>query len=248
MDQARKGTAMSQRNPMNDRYTTDERRGQTRKSAAAAKPKTKAASSVHIQSTQKTKQQKKAEQKSKRAQQSELDRKYYNPPTQEYKRLRRIWWILLGSAIAAVALSWGFRMWFPDNETLYMITLGAAYLLIIAAFYVDFSKIRKVRRKYQEQMAATKSKEMRAAEKQKKAAEREAKNAPPPPAPEPKGFSKALGSLRKKAEPALAEKSVHEAVELKDAKDVAAAEKAQPADAVDAKADEPATGTNTEGK
>ena len=33
---------MSQRNPMNDRYQTDEHRGQTRKSAAAMKPKSKA--------------------------------------------------------------------------------------------------------------------------------------------------------------------------------------------------------------
>ena len=39
---------MSQRNPMNDRYQTDEHRGQTRKSAASAKPKTKAASSVRM--------------------------------------------------------------------------------------------------------------------------------------------------------------------------------------------------------
>ena len=50
---------MSQRNPMNDRYQTDEHRGQTRKSAATMKPKTKAASSVRIQPTVKTKQQKK---------------------------------------------------------------------------------------------------------------------------------------------------------------------------------------------
>ena len=54
---------MSQRNPMNDRYTTDDRKGQTRKSAATMKPKSKAASTVHVQSTTKTKQQKKAEQK-----------------------------------------------------------------------------------------------------------------------------------------------------------------------------------------
>ena len=51
---------MSQRNPMNDRYTTDEHQGKTRKSAAAMKPKTKAAASVRVQPTVKTKQQKKA--------------------------------------------------------------------------------------------------------------------------------------------------------------------------------------------
>ena len=39
---------MSQRNPMNDRYQTDEHRGQTRKSAATMKPKTKGASLVSL--------------------------------------------------------------------------------------------------------------------------------------------------------------------------------------------------------
>lgn len=37
---------MSQRNPMNERYTTDQKHGSTRKSAASAKPVSKAASSV----------------------------------------------------------------------------------------------------------------------------------------------------------------------------------------------------------
>ena len=67
---------MSQRNPMNDRYQTDEHRGQTRKSAASAKPKTKAASSVRMQPTVKTKQQKKAEKRVQRAKQAEIDRQY----------------------------------------------------------------------------------------------------------------------------------------------------------------------------
>jgi hypothetical protein len=39
---------MAQRNPMNDRYQGDGPGGQTRKSAARAKPVTQAASSVHI--------------------------------------------------------------------------------------------------------------------------------------------------------------------------------------------------------
>ena len=73
---------MSQRNPMNDRYQTDEHRGQTRKSAATMKPKTKAASSVRIQPTVKTKQQKKADKKAARAKQTEIDRQYYNPTEQ----------------------------------------------------------------------------------------------------------------------------------------------------------------------
>ena len=164
---------MSQRNPMNDRYQTDEHRGQTRKSAAAMKPKSKAAASVRVQPKEKTKQQKKAEKKVARQKQSDLDRKYYNPPTPQYKRLRKIWWALLIGAIAATALSWIGRSWFPDAVSYVM--LGAAYVCIIGALYVDFSKIRKVRRAYQEEMMSKKTKEMRAAEKQQKAAQRAAK-------------------------------------------------------------------------
>ena len=111
------------------------------------KPKTKAAASVHVQSTVKTKQQKKAEQKAQRAKQAELDRKYYNPPTAEYKRLRKIWWGCLIGAILCTVLSWVGRSWQP--EFISYVALGLAYVLIIAAFYIDFSKIRKVRRAYQ---------------------------------------------------------------------------------------------------
>ncbi len=39
---------MSQRNPMNERYTSDQKRGATRKSAASAKPVSKAAPPVRI--------------------------------------------------------------------------------------------------------------------------------------------------------------------------------------------------------
>ena len=149
---------MSQRNPMNDRYQTDEHRGQTRKSAATMKPKTKAASSVRIQPTVKT---------------TEIDRQYYNPPTPEYKRLRKIWWGLLIGAIVMTAMSWFGRTFLPEVGT--YVVLGLAYVCIIGALYVDFSKIRKVRRAYQEEMMSKKTKEMRAAEKQQKAAQRAAK-------------------------------------------------------------------------
>lgn len=164
---------MTQRNPMNDRYQSEDHRGQTRKSAASAKPKTKAAASVRVKPVEKTKQQKKAEKKVARQKQSELDRKYYNPPTPQYKRLRKIWWGLLIGAVAMTAFSWFARSWFPEGVT--YVTLGLAYACIIGALYVDFSKIRKVRRAYQEEMESAKSKEQRALEKKQKAAEREMK-------------------------------------------------------------------------
>ena len=161
---------MSQRNPMNDRYQTDEHQGQTRKSAASMKPKSKAASSVRVQPTVKTKQQKKADKKAARTKQTEIDRQYYNPPTAEYKRLRKIWWGLLIGAIVMTALSWVGRSFLPEAAT--YVVLGLAYVCIIGALYVDFSKIRKVRRAYQEEMEGRKSKEQRALEKQQKAAQK----------------------------------------------------------------------------
>lgn len=158
---------MTQRNPMNDRYTADGRKGQTRKSAASARPKSKAASSVRVQSTVKTKAEIKAEQKAARAKQQELDRKYYNPPTARFKKLTRLWWALLASAIIFTVLSWVLRPYIGEIPC--FVVLGLAYAAIIAAFYVDLGLRRKERRRYQEQMEAHKSKEARAAEKAQKA-------------------------------------------------------------------------------
>lgn len=200
---------MTQRNPLNERYQSDQPKGQTRKSAASAKPKAKAAASVHIQTTTKSKAQLKAEKKQRRARQAELDRKYYNPPTPEYKRLRRLWWILLVGAIVATAGSWILQGAGASGTPVSYVLLGLAYALIIAALYVEFGKIRKVRRKYQEEMEGRKSKEVRAAEKKAKAeALAQAKAGAEAPAEEPKKqsvFSKLFGGKSKAASDANAE-------------------------------------------
>lgn len=147
---------MSQRNPMNERYQTDKHQGVTRKSAASAKPKAKAASTVTYSSPKKTPKERKAEQKAiRRAEaehQREIDRKYYNPDTERYKKLKRIWWISLIGAIVCVAASWLLRGVQP--EWLAFACLICAYVLIIFAFYIDFSKIRKERKEYQTRMIA----------------------------------------------------------------------------------------------
>ena len=92
---------------MNDRYQTDGPKGQTKKSASSLKPKSKAASSVYVKSTQKTPQEKKAAQKAARQKQAELDRKYYNPPTAQYKKYKRIWGGMLGGAIVCTLVAMG---------------------------------------------------------------------------------------------------------------------------------------------
>lgn len=147
---------MSQRNPMNDRYQGDAHRGSTRRSAASAKPKAKAAASVTYTSPKKSPRERKAELKKARkeesAKQRELDKKYYTPDTDRYKKLRRIWWGLLACAVLSTIGSWLLREVGP--AWLSLGCLIGAYAFIIAAFYIDFSKIRKERKAYQTRMLA----------------------------------------------------------------------------------------------
>lgn len=166
---------MSQRNPMNDRYQTDEHKGQTRRSAASAKPKTKAASSVRVEPTTKTPQQKKAAKKAEQRKQQTQSVQYQNPPTAEFKKWRKIWWGLLIGAIVMVILSFAARMLFPEMEAVTLVLLGLGYVGIIGALLTDFLKIRKLRRAYQQEMQGKISKEQRALEKQEHAAKIQAK-------------------------------------------------------------------------
>ncbi len=186
---------MSTRNPMNERYTSEEKRGVTRKSAASAKPKTKAAATVYIQPTEKTPQEKKAIRREERRKEAARQQKYYRPDTPRYRRLRRLWWGILALAIATMILSWTTRGAVSDVASYVMI--GVSYLLIIAAFVLEFTKVRKERQRYADEMAhkAAKSKEARAAAKRARAEERsrKAKAADKPPvaqkaAQQKKGF------------------------------------------------------------
>ena len=163
---------MSQRNPMNQRYNSEKPVGTTRKSAASAKPKTRAAASVTTKTSKKTPKEKKAEQKAARREaqerQREIDRKYYKPDTQRYRDLRRLWWGLLIGAVLCVVASFLLRQIEPD--WIAMVVLFLAYAFIILAFYVDFSKIRKERQAYQDRMVAL---ELEEAQKQKQEARRQ---------------------------------------------------------------------------
>lgn len=189
---------MTQRNPMNDRYQTKDHQGQTRKSAASAKPKSKAAASVTMEKKKGAKGAKgsaSAGQKGKgaatdkdaaraeRARKRELRAKYYNPDTPEYHRWRAIWIGCLVGSFSFLALGWFGTSFMPTVAT--YISLGVAYALIFGAIYVDMAKLRKIRNAYAAEMEGKgKSKEERKAEKQAKAAERAAggKGAPASPA------------------------------------------------------------------
>lgn len=196
---------MTTRNPMNERYTSDEvRKGKTRKSAASAKPATKAAASVYIEPAKKQPQKKGFFQKLAGGGQNEAGKKqvepqgttradYFNPPTQEYKRLRRIWWALLVVAIAFTALSFVLNS-MDLQGPLPIVVLVIAYGSIIAALYLDFVKIRKVRQKYADEMDHAKTK---AAKRERK--EREAQLAAERAEQERAAAEKAAKKAEKKA-------------------------------------------------
>ena len=139
---------MSQRNFMNERYNDENRTGKTRRSASSAKPK---------------------------AERAAMEKNDYMQSrfeeTEGYKRLRRIWWVLLVGAILCTALSFVFQR----NEGLQQFSLPvmiAAYVLIVGAFYIDLGKIRKERKLYNAALVSNKSKEARREQKRLKAEKR----------------------------------------------------------------------------
>lgn len=145
---------MTQRNPMNERYTSDEHKGTTKKSAASAKPKSNAAGTVTIKSQKKTPQEKKAQRKQAEAKAREEERrlaaKYSKPDTPEYKKWKNIWWGALVAAVVFVIISYILRN--VEPVWISFAILGLAYVAIIFAFWVDMARIKKILRAYQSEM------------------------------------------------------------------------------------------------
>jgi hypothetical protein len=183
---------------MNQRYQGDGPGGQTRKSAARAKPVAQAASTVHVKkkpqtdsekraarkAAEKEEQRKAAERARRRAEREKAEaalaegtqdgkpqeatkpKGFFGklfapapnmPSTAEYKKWRRVYWILIGIGIVAVAFSFMVQMYAPTNQTLMMIILGCAYAPIIGAFIVDFRKVKPLLRDHQRTGTGNKS-------------------------------------------------------------------------------------------
>lgn len=164
---------MSQRNFMNDRYNEENKKGSTRKSSASAKPKAQRAATVR-EPAPKTKKQKKEEARQRERAAAEkagyMESRFETTDT--YKRLRRIWWVLLVAAILCTVLSFALSKNESFNQ-LAMVAMVLAYVLIIAAFYIDLGKIRKERKIYAASVANNKSKEARREQKRMRAEKRE---------------------------------------------------------------------------
>lgn len=166
---------MTQRSPLNERYTTsDEKRtGKTRKSSASAKPKAQRAATVRdpAPKSKKQKREEARERERKAFEKANAGRVAFES-TDGYKRLRRYWWIALGGAIACTALSFILQRDSSLNAVS-MVSMILAYVLIIVAFWIDLGKIRKERKIYNATLATNKSKEARKEQKKLRAEQRE---------------------------------------------------------------------------
>jgi len=153
---------MARRSATNERYQKyTGPAGKTRKSAAQAKPKRATGSPGKPSKSNKS-------SKSSAAREPLI----INPPTAEYRRWRKIWWILLIAALVLTGGSWLIRVYVPGMEALAGIALGLGYGSIFAALYIDWTKLRRLRQEWMangrptaEKAAAQKAKAEKAAAK-----------------------------------------------------------------------------------
>lgn len=146
---------MATRNPMNQRYAGDGPSGQTRKSAASAKPKRKAADTVYISSDKSKPASKlsKEEQRVEREKARIESNAIYSAATiimnndPGYKRYKKVWWVLLIIAIALIIATYVIQVIYKTGNPVFIAgSMIAAYVPIISAIILDFRKIRPVRK------------------------------------------------------------------------------------------------------
>ncbi len=160
---------MSQRNPQNDRYKEGGKKGVTRKSAGSAKPKSVAGSSVYYgskKSAAKTREEKKKEREQRRAE-NNARLKEENAAAKvgmakaEYRHYRNVWIVLIVLACLGVIVSFAsprvitqdsaFAALMPIRTQIQAAGLVVGYSTLIAAFVVDFRKMRPIRKGQQTQ-------------------------------------------------------------------------------------------------
>jgi hypothetical protein len=133
---------MARRSPMNERYQKwTGPKGQTRKSAAAAKPKKSNASG-----SSKSTSSKSSSTKSKSSSGSALAMR--NPDTPEFRAARKQWWTFLIAGLVLIAVSWVLLAYVHTTwaHTASNVTLGLAYGSVFYALYIDWTKMRPMRK------------------------------------------------------------------------------------------------------
>ena len=167
---------MSRRSPMNERYRdnseTAESKGKTRKSAASAKPVSKAGASVRTKAAMDPKEKRKLEREEQRKKEA---RAAEEPVVYNEKEAfwRKIWWVCFALAIVCLALSW-FAARIVPAEFAQTVTIGAM-------IFVDIKFVRPARIRAREKgLKGLSKKEQRERERQLAAeAERRAANPTP---------------------------------------------------------------------
>jgi hypothetical protein len=126
---------VSRRSPHNERYQKHtEPKGQTRKSAAAAKPKRGGNAAAKAKASTKPKMPARGS--------------YSEPDTPEYKKWRRVWWWSLGAGVLFVTASLVLQYVLHAEGALRSVSIAliiASYAALIVAFFVDFRKLRPLR-------------------------------------------------------------------------------------------------------
>ena len=177
---------MSRRSPMNERYRdnseTAESKGKTRKSAASAKPVSKAGASVRTKAAMDPKEKRKLEREEQRKKEA---RAAEEPVVYNEKEAfwRKIWWVCFALALVCLALSW-FAGRIVPAEFAQTVTIGAmifAYVFLAGMIFVDIKFVRPARIRAREKgLKGLSKKEQRERERQLAAeAERRAANPTP---------------------------------------------------------------------
>jgi hypothetical protein len=194
---------------MNQRYQGDGPGGQTRKSAARAKPVTQAASSVHTRkkpqtdaekraarkAREKEEQRKAAEKAQKQAEKDKIEAsakakaeaetgadaganvggvvkrqgalqaflgRFFAPnpnapSSEEYRKWRRVYWILIVIGMVFIAAALIVQLNLPDRPVISMVSLACAYAPVIAAFVIDRRKVQPILKERQKLSTGNKS-------------------------------------------------------------------------------------------
>jgi hypothetical protein len=136
---------VSRRSPNNERYQKHtEPKGQTRKSAAAAKPK-RDGNVPRKSNTATTKGRVRPRPK------APVRSTYNEPDTPEYKKWRRVWWWSLGAGVAFVTASLLLQYVVHAEGVLRGVSvalIAASYAALIVAFFVDYRKLRPLRKDF----------------------------------------------------------------------------------------------------
>lgn len=129
---------MGRRSPTNERYQKyTGPKGQTRKSAAAARVRRSSVPATKSKSG-------KGSAKSQRPM-----NRYGEPSTPEYRFWRKIWWYALGAGVVCVSASLFLQYVVKATGALRsvsIILIFMSYAALIAAFVVDYRRLRPLRR------------------------------------------------------------------------------------------------------